>query len=137
MIFFRKNTKEEAKEFILSIEGVSSTWRYKKYLGLPTLIGRSKVSVFTSIKGRIWDKLNGWREKFLPQAREEVLLKAVIQAIPYTMSVFLLPKILCKDINSMMYKFWCGHKDNGSKMAWMSWEKGRGKRTGWHGLSRP
>lgn len=47
------------------------------------------------------------------------------------MSVFLLPKTLCKDINSIMSKFWWGNKDNESKMAWMSWEKmGRTKEKG-------
>ena len=47
------------------------------------------------------------KEKFLSQAEKEMLLKAVVQAIStYTMSVFQLPKTLCKDINSMMSKFW-------------------------------
>ncbi|XP_059451112.1 uncharacterized mitochondrial protein AtMg00310-like [Corylus avellana] len=68
--------------------------------------------------------MHGWKEKFLSQAGNEVLLKAVIQAIPtYTMSVFQLPKAVCKEINSMMSQFWWGHKENDSKMAWMSWEK--------------
>jgi hypothetical protein len=120
-IFFSKNTKEEAKELILSNAGVSSTRRYEKYLGLPAFIGKSKVSAFTSIKGRIWDKINGWKEWFLSQAGKEVLLKAVVQAIPtYTMNVFLLPKTLSNYINSMMSRFWWGHKENGAKMAWMS-----------------
>ena len=53
-----------------------------------------------------------------------MLLKAVVQAIStYTISVFQLPKTLCRDINSMMSKFWWGHKDNGNKIAWMSKEK--------------
>jgi hypothetical protein len=39
------------------------------------------------------------------------------------MSVFLLPKTLCKDINFMISKFWLVNKDNDSKMAWISWEK--------------
>lgn len=73
------------------------------------------------LKGQIWDKMHGWKEKFLSQARKEVLLKAVIQAIPtYTMSVFQLPKTLCRYINSIMSKFWWGHKENGNKIAWMS-----------------
>jgi hypothetical protein len=60
----------------------------------------------------------------LLQAGKEVLLKSVVQAIPtYTMSVFQLSKTLCRDINSMMSKFWWGHKDNDKKMAWMSWAK--------------
>jgi hypothetical protein len=39
------------------------------------------------------------------------------------MSVFQLPKVVCKDINSMMAWFWWGHKENDTKMAWMSWKR--------------
>jgi hypothetical protein len=68
--------------------------------------------------------MHGWKEKFLSQASKEVLLKAIVQAIPtYTTTVFQLPKTLCKDINSMMVKFWWGHKGNDLKITWMSWDK--------------
>jgi hypothetical protein len=88
-IFFSSNTKVETKNFIVSVARVSATNRYEKYLGLPNLIGRSRVSAFNGLKGRIWDKIQGWKENFLSQAGKEVLLKAVVQAIPtYTMSVF-------------------------------------------------
>ena len=55
-----------------------------------------------------------------------------MQAIStYTMSVFQLPKTLCKDINSMLSKFWWGHKRNDRRITWMSWNKmGRGKESG-------
>lgn len=87
---------------------------------------------FKDIEGRIWDRICGWKEKFLSQAGKEVLFKAVLQAIPtYTMSVFQLPKILCKRINSMLQRFWLGHKENLSKVAWMRWERmGRAKGLG-------
>jgi ribonuclease HI len=39
------------------------------------------------------------------------------------MSVFLLPTSLCKEINRMMQRFWWGHKENLSKIHWMSWER--------------
>jgi hypothetical protein len=135
-VFFSRNTHAETKAYILSLAGVSSTRSYEKYLGLPALIGRSKVSAFSDIKGRIWDRICGWKEKFLSQAGKEIMLKAVIQAIPiYSMSVFLLPKTLCHDINSMMSKFWWGHKENDTKMVWMSWEKlGRAKERGGMGF---
>lgn len=123
-IFFSRNTKAEARTHILSVAGTSSTRGYEKYLGLPAIFGRSKVRAFAEIKGKVWDRINGWKENFLSQAGKEILLKAVIQEIPtYTMSVFLLPKTLCKDINSMMSRFWWGNKEKDSKMVWMSWER--------------
>jgi hypothetical protein len=73
--------------------------------------------------------MHGWKENFLSQAGKKVLLKVVVQAIPtYTMSVFQLPRTLCRAINAMMSQFWWGHKENGKKIAWMNWGKmGRSK----------
>jgi hypothetical protein len=48
----------------------------------------------------------------------------VVQAIPtYSVSVFLLPKTLCKALNTLMNKFWWGHKANHNRISWMSWER--------------
>ena len=123
-IFFSRNTKQETKDFILSVAGVPHSTNYEKYLGLPPLVGRSKMSTFLGIQGRVWERINGWTEKFLTQADKEVLLKAVVQAIPtYNMSVFQLPKKLVQDITSMMSRFWWGHKEKQGRLAWMSWKK--------------
>ena len=47
-------------------------------------------------------RLQGWKEKLLSQAGREVLIKAVIQAIPtYAMSCFKFPMRLCDEISSM------------------------------------
>jgi exonuclease III len=131
-IFFSKNTKEEFKEFIASTARVRITSNFENYLGLPAIIGQSRSGAFAGLKGRIWERMQGWKETFLSQAGKEVLIKAVIQAIPtYTMSVFQLPKTLFKDINSLMSKFWWGHKENDSRIAWMSWSRlGRSKDRG-------
>jgi hypothetical protein len=77
-IFFNKNTKMEVKEVLLLAVGVNATTSFEKYLGLPALIGRSRINSFSSIKGRIWECMNRWKEKFLSQAGKEVLLKAVV-----------------------------------------------------------
>ena len=59
------------------------------------------------IKERVWAKLQGWKEQLLSQARREVLLKAVVQAIPtFAMSCFKLPITLCNDIEQLIRKFW-------------------------------
>jgi hypothetical protein len=57
----------------LAAVGVKSMTRYEKYLGLPSLIGKAKVSSFSSLKGRIWDRMNGWKEKFFSQVGKELL----------------------------------------------------------------
>jgi hypothetical protein len=88
-IFFRKNTRAEFKEFIFSSMGIGIVSSYEKYLGLPSLVVRSKMKTFENIQSRVRKKLDGWKENFLSQAGKEILLKAVVQAIPtYSMSVF-------------------------------------------------
>jgi hypothetical protein len=39
------------------------------------------------------------------------------------MSVFLLPKALCDEINSLMQKFWWGHQKKEKGVPWMSWSR--------------
>ena len=37
--------------------------RHSKYLGLPSIIGKSKNEVFAEIKEGVGKKLSGWKEK--------------------------------------------------------------------------
>ena len=106
-IFFSRNTLGDEKENFLEVVGIPSTQRYNTYLGLPASIGRSRKKAFKRITEWVWKRLQDWKLKFLSLARKEILLNTVIQAIPtFCMSVFLLPKTLCFEINSLMNKFW-------------------------------
>lgn len=68
-----------------------------KYLGLPENFGRRKSDIITSIVDRIINKANSWTSKFLSGAGKEVLLKAILSAMPtYAMSSFKLPISLFK-----------------------------------------
>jgi hypothetical protein len=120
------------RQEIFSLSGLSEANRYDSYLGLPTLVGKSRLKAFKDINDRVWQRLNNWKAKFLSLAGKEILLKAVVQAIPtYSMNVFLLPVSLCKELNRLMQKFWWGHLANDSKIHWMSWTKlGRSKTAG-------
>ena len=81
--------------------------RHNKYLGLPLIIGKSKVEIFEEINEMVEKKLSGWKKKILSVGGREILIKAVAQAIPtYTMSCFQIPKSLCDEIGGMMRKFW-------------------------------
>jgi hypothetical protein len=120
-IFFSRNTSAEKREEILSLSGLTEANRIDIYLGLLCLVGESRVQAFNSIKDRIWRKLQDWKVKFLSQAGKEILLKAMIQAIPtYNISVLQLPITQCREINSMMQHFLWGHMSKNLKIAWLS-----------------
>jgi hypothetical protein len=108
---------------------MTETHRIDTYLGLPSFVGKSTIKSFGFIKDRVLKKINNWKVKFLFQASKEVLLKAVIQAIPtYNMCIFQLPITLYKEINSLMQNFWWNNMAQSLKIHWMSWERmGRSK----------
>ena len=90
-IFFSPNTAQDTRDEIFTILGPMQNTRHTKYLGLPSLIGRSKNQVFAIIKERVGQKLAGWKGKLLSMGGKEILIKAMAQAIStYTMSCFLL-----------------------------------------------
>jgi hypothetical protein len=101
------NTSNERKQEILMQSGLSEATRIDSYLGLPIVVGKSKRQAFNDILERVSKRLSNWKVKFLSKAGKEVLLKAVVQAIPtYSMGVFQLPISLCKELNKMMQNFW-------------------------------
>ena len=51
--------------------------RHKKYLGLPSIIDKSKVEIFAEIKERVEKKLSRWKEKMLSVGGREILNKVV------------------------------------------------------------
>ena len=76
--------------------------RFESYLGLPTLVGRTKYHTFSYLKDRIWKKFQGWKGKMLFKASKEIMIKAVAQSIPiYTMSVSQLPLKLCDELDAV------------------------------------
>ena len=122
-IFFSINTPLKLKAEIMEVMGAMQESKHNKYLGLPSIIVKSKKEVFAEIKEKVAKKLFGWKEKMLSIGGKEILIKTVAQAIPaYAISCFLLPKGLCDEIEGMMRRFWWGQRDQESKIAWVSWK---------------
>jgi len=120
-LFFSKNVSTAIKNSIQEFLGVLEIKEYEKYLGLPAVVGRNRTVSLNFIKERIWDKIQGWKEKLLSQASKEVLLKSVVQAIPtFAMNCFRLPVGSCKDIEAMTRKFWWGQRGDRRKIHWKS-----------------
>ncbi|XP_074373526.1 uncharacterized protein LOC141713854 [Apium graveolens] len=94
------------------------------YLGLPSLVGRSKKRVFGFIKERMWKRLQGWKAKKISRAGKIVLIKNVATAIPsYCMSSFLLRQSMCHDMEVMLNKYWWQSGSTDSKgINWIAWD---------------
>ncbi|XP_012842431.1 PREDICTED: uncharacterized protein LOC105962665 [Erythranthe guttata] len=116
-------TPPDTKNAIQSTLGFQIVESHEKYLGMPLTMGKSRRAIFDFLRDRVWTKIEGWGEKQLSKAGKEVLIKAVLQAIPsYLMSCFSLPLGLLHDIESAIQRFWWGN-GKARSMAWTSWIK--------------
>lgn len=108
-IYFSKNTSEGTKIKLQEVFGVDHRLKSGKYLGVPVEWGRFKKEMLAFLKDRIVKKLQGWKQKALSLAGKEVLIKAIISAIPsYLMSCFSFPKEWCAEVNALIANFWWG-----------------------------
>jgi hypothetical protein len=121
-IFFSPNTNVMIRAEMCEALHIDTEALSDKYLGLPTIIGPDMSDCFLHLVERIIERINGWKEKQLSVGGKEILLKAVAQAIPvFAMSVFQLPKGICKRMMDAIAKFWWGDDDNNNKMHWYAW----------------
>ena len=123
-IFFSPCTEVQTRVEVCSVLNIMTEAITNKYLGLPPLVGVDRSDCFQHIVDRVCKLLMGWKEKHLSFGGKEVLLKAVIQAIPaYAMYVFKLPKQIIKGIITAMSQFWWGDDDQKKHMHWFAWWK--------------
>ncbi|XP_057459108.1 uncharacterized protein LOC130749749 [Lotus japonicus] len=123
MLSVSRNVHDNCFHELKQLLNVKAVEGYDKYLGLPTIIGKSKTQIFNFVKERVWKKLKGWKEKFLSRAGREILTKPVAQAIPsYVMSCFVLPDGICAYIDRMISKFFWGGDPARQSLHWTKWE---------------
>lgn len=91
-IFFSNSTSPEIRNEICQVlDGVKER-RSARYLGMSFVIGRSKKEVFRYVVETIQRRIGNCKAQLLSTARKEVLIKAVINALPvYVMYCFKLP----------------------------------------------
>ncbi|KAL8530082.1 hypothetical protein ACS0TY_007248 [Phlomoides rotata] len=87
---FSKNVSDDVRVELSSILGVTRPLNLGRYLGLPSLIGRDNKSIFCYVRDKLWNRLQGWRNKKVFKVGKDVLIKSAAQAIP----VFCIASIL-------------------------------------------
>lgn len=122
-VSFSANVSEIDARQVCDILEVTATTNHGAYLGLPFSVGMRKNDVFTFIKDKVWNKLQGWKQKIISQAGK-ILLKTMAQVMSnYAMNNFLLPLDLCRELEIMMNSFWWGSKHNrGGGINWLRWD---------------
>ncbi|CAL1383881.1 unnamed protein product [Linum trigynum] len=115
-IFFSANVPVDEKASIIAHLGFASLNCHSKYLGVPTEWGNSKKETFSFLIQRMEKMGEAWKSLLLSHGGKEILLKAVIQAIPsYIMYLFHLPVNLNKKMDYLLTNFfWSGSMQKSS-----------------------
>lgn len=116
-----QRTPERRFKNIFNLSVVS---HHEQYLGLPSMLGRSKKLFFNTLKARLWHKIKDWKAKLFSSGGKEILIKAVAQAIPtYAMSVFKLPFSFCHDLQKIITQFWWSQNSSSKSLHGLPWLK--------------
>ncbi|KAK3224527.1 hypothetical protein Dsin_011552 [Dipteronia sinensis] len=91
VLLFSSNVAPEVKSNIQLIFGIEDCNTKDKYLGLPTLVGRTKRLAFNEIKELVWRKVRSWKVQGPECYDLQVLVgfqkrKKVILSIPISLS---------------------------------------------------
>lgn len=88
-VFYSSNVSRDKQQEISAILGVYNDIISSNYLGLPSLIGRSKKRVLGFLKDRVTKRIDGWKSKPISRAGKSILIRNVAQAMPsYCMTCF-------------------------------------------------
>lgn len=106
-MFFGGKVLDGQIRTIKNIFKLNMVSKYEKYLGLPSIIGKKKTSVFKDVTLKVLSKFSSWQHKIFLSGGKKIHIKAVAQAIrPYGMSVLKLPKGLYEDMQRVIANFW-------------------------------
>ncbi|CAN1155644.1 Uncharacterized mitochondrial protein AtMg00310 [Linum perenne] len=120
-LFFSANTPEDQQREIAAVFGVNVDASLGSYLGLPTDWGSTKKETFRYILERLTTKAQAWKSAILSQGGREVMIKAILQAIPaYVFACFKLPVSLIKKMDAILMNFWRAGDGSKKSIHWIA-----------------
>ena len=121
---FSKNVGHTRCEELSNLFGFCHTSNLGRYLGVPFLYERCKVSDFQFIIDRMTQRLNGWKTRTLSLAGRITLAKSALATIPsYIMQIMKLPIIVCAKIDKLCRQFIWGSSENNRNIHLVNWNK--------------
>ncbi|CAL5376012.1 unnamed protein product [Camellia sinensis] len=117
----------ELKEAILHIANFTERSLPMKYLGVPLITTKLKASDCQILIDRITSRIKSWTNKLLSYAGRAQLIQTILFSMQvYWSSLFILPKRVIRDIESLLRSFlWSGTelKKHSAKIAWKNIRK--------------
>ncbi|WMV27066.1 hypothetical protein MTR67_020451 [Solanum verrucosum] len=118
------NTHESLTDDIKRITGFSQSNFPFTYLGCPIYFGRQRVKYFNGLISKITGRLQGWQGKMISCGGRAVLIKSVLQSLPFHMlSVIHLPKTTTSQIEKLFANFFWSETEGKKKHHWIAWKK--------------
>ena len=135
-VFFSPNTHVDIQEAVCRRLGMEVTTDFGKYLGVPTINGRTSKRDYQYLVEKINDKLAGWKSKTLSLAGRATLIQSSLNSIPYyTMQSTKLPRSTCDEIDRKNKSFLWGALEGERKVHLVAWENvNKSKREGGLGI---
>jgi hypothetical protein len=121
-IFFSPNTDVNVKVDICNTLNINTEVILDKYPCLPAIVGADRSDYFLHFVERVLRRIKGWKEKYSLLVVRKSQLRLLSNRFLF-MSVFLLPKNVCKKITDIISQFWWGYDDHGKKIHWYAWWK--------------
>jgi hypothetical protein len=123
-IFFAPGCPDLVKMEVKTCTGISCEALSERYLGLPTVVGRSKDGCFKYVTDRSWAKVKCLKGQGMSKEAKGLIVKSVLQAVPaYPMSCFWFSKKQCKNLRAVSSNFWWGDTQEQRKVHWVAWDK--------------
>lgn len=135
-VYFSPNTSVEVQEGISRQLGMEVTLDLGRYLGVPTINGRTSKREYQYLVEKINGKLAGWKAKILSMAGRATLIQSSLGSIPYyTVQSTKLPRSTCDDIDRRNKSFLWGELEGERKVHLVAWETvNKSKREGGLGI---
>ena len=122
-IYFSNNTNLDIRDEVSRCLEMEVTDNFGKYLGVPTINGRTSKREYQYLVDKVNGRLAGWKSKTLSMAGRATLIQSTLGSIPmYSMQSTKLPRSTCDDIDRRCRSFLWGSSEGVRKPHLVAWE---------------
>ncbi|GJZ21484.1 RNA-directed DNA polymerase, eukaryota [Tanacetum coccineum] len=122
--FFKGGVSNDEVERVARLIGCEAAKIPFNYLGVVVGDHMSHSGAWNKVVDRLVSRLSNWKAQTLSIGGRLTLIKSMLGSLPtYYFSLFKVPSLVLKMLESLRSCFFHGANDRDKKMAWVSWDK--------------